>query len=133
MISTSESTVEVLRELRRLGIGISIDDFGTGYSSLAYLQRYPVDCVKIDRSFVTPLSDDDTPEESLVAAIIAMCGALDLKTVAEGIEVQSQYDKLAELGCDLAQGWLFAKAMPAAEVLALLQRHPLPARVADGV
>jgi diguanylate cyclase (GGDEF)-like protein len=126
LLATSASTIEVLHELRRMGVGISIDDFGTGYSSLAYLQRYPVDCVKIDRSFVTPLTGDDTPEESMVAAIIAMCGALNLKTVAEGIEARAQHDKLAELGCDFGQGWLFAKAMSAAEASTILadRYHP---------
>jgi diguanylate cyclase (GGDEF)-like protein len=120
LIGKSKSTTEVLEELRRIGVGISIDDFGTGYSSLAYLQRYPVDCVKIDRSFVAPLAEDDTAEESLVTAIIAMCGALGMKTLAEGIEVESQREKLIELGCDQGQGWLFAKAIPAADVSALL-------------
>jgi diguanylate cyclase (GGDEF)-like protein len=121
LIATSESTTRVLTELRRLGVGLSIDDFGTGYSSLAYLQRYPVDCVKIDRSFVAPLSEADTADESLVAAIIAMSGALNMKTVAEGIEDETQRRKLAELGCELGQGWLFAKAMPAGEVSTLLR------------
>jgi diguanylate cyclase (GGDEF)-like protein len=124
LIATSESTTRVLAELRRLGIGLSIDDFGTGYSSLAYLQRYPVDCVKIDRSFVSPLSAEDTAEESLVAAIIAMSGALNMKTVAEGIEDENQRRKLTELGCELGQGWLFAKAMPAEEVSVLLRSAP---------
>jgi EAL domain-containing protein (putative c-di-GMP-specific phosphodiesterase class I) len=125
LLSTSDSTTAVLNELRRIGVGISIDDFGTGYSSLAYLQRYPVDCVKIDRAFVIPLSDDDSPEESLVAAIIAMGGALGMKTVAEGIETERQRLKLTELGCDLGQGWLFAKAMPGDEVSALLRERAL--------
>jgi EAL domain-containing protein (putative c-di-GMP-specific phosphodiesterase class I) len=121
LISTSPATTEILEGLREMGIGISIDDFGTGYSSLAYLQRYPVDCVKIDRSFVAPLSDDDTAQESLVAAIIAMCGALEMKTVAEGIEFASQQRKLSDLGCDLGQGWLFARAMPFSDVTGLLR------------
>ena len=121
LISTSPATTEILTELREMGVGISIDDFGTGYSSLAYLQRYPVDCVKIDRSFVAPLSEDDTAQESLVAAIIAMCGALDMKTVAEGIEVESQHRKLRDLGCDLGQGWLFGRAMPFSDVSILLR------------
>jgi diguanylate cyclase (GGDEF)-like protein len=121
LLDTSDATTVVLGELRRMGLGLSIDDFGTGYSSLAYLQRYPVDCVKIDRAFVAPLADEDSPDESLVAAIIAMGGALGMKTVAEGIETDCQRRKLTDLGCTFGQGWLFAKAMSADDASALLR------------
>jgi diguanylate cyclase (GGDEF)-like protein len=121
LMHNADAGVARLRALKALGVRISIDDFGTGYSSLAYLQRYPVDCVKIDRAFVAPLADEDSPDESLVAAIIAMGGALGMKTVAEGIETDGQRRKLAALGCNFGQGWLFAKAMPAGDASALLR------------
>jgi EAL domain-containing protein (putative c-di-GMP-specific phosphodiesterase class I) len=91
-------------------VGISIDDFGTGYSSLAYLKRYPIDKLKIDRSFVadTPGHSDDV---AIVTAIIQMGRSLQLQTVAEGVETQAQIDLLAGLGCDLIQGFVVAMPM----------------------
>lgn len=104
--------LDTLNALKALGVGISIDDFGTGYSSLAYLKRYPIDKLKIDRSFVadTPSNTDDV---AIVTAIIQMGRSLQLQTVAEGVETQAQIDLLAGLGCDLIQG--FAVAMPMGE------------------
>lgn len=104
--------LDTLNAIKGLGVGISIDDFGTGYSSLAYLKRYPIDKLKIDRSFVadTPENTDDV---AIVTAIIQMGRSLQLQTVAEGVETQAQIDLLAGLGCDLIQG--FAVAMPMGE------------------
>lgn len=104
--------LDTLNALKALGVGISIDDFGTGYSSLAYLKRYPIDKLKIDRSFVadTPGNTDDV---AIVTAIIQMGRSLQLQTVAEGVETQAQIDLLAGLGCDLIQG--FVVAMPMGE------------------
>lgn len=101
-----------LNALKALGVGISIDDFGTGYSSLAYLKRYPIDKLKIDRSFVadTPGNSDDV---AIVTAIIQMGRSLQLKTVAEGVETQAQIDLLAELGCDLIQGFVVSAPLDA--------------------
>jgi len=101
--------LDTLNALKALGVGISIDDFGTGYSSLAYLKRYPIDKLKIDRSFVmdTPGDADDV---AIVTAIIQMGRSLQLKTVAEGVETQAQIDLLAGLGCDTIQG--HAMSMP---------------------
>jgi EAL domain-containing protein (putative c-di-GMP-specific phosphodiesterase class I) len=103
--------LDTLNAIKALGVGISIDDFGTGYSSLAYLKSYPIDKLKIDRSFVadTPENTDDV---AIVTAIIQMGRSLQLQTVAEGVETQAQIDLLAGLGCDLIQG--FAVAMPMA-------------------
>jgi EAL domain-containing protein (putative c-di-GMP-specific phosphodiesterase class I) len=114
--------LEVLRRLRGLGVRVAIDDFGTGYSSLAYLGTFPVDEVKIDKSFVDGLDRDDTAQESLVAAITAMAGALGHTTVAEGVETVRQFERLARLGVDAAQGYLFARAVHAAEVASTLDR-----------
>ncbi|WP_343733796.1 EAL domain-containing protein [Acidovorax sp.] len=101
--------LDTLNAIKALGVGISIDDFGTGYSSLAYLKRYPIDKLKIDRSFVadTPENTDDV---AIVTAIIQMGRSLQLQTVAEGVETQAQIDLLAGLGCDLIQG--FAVSAP---------------------
>jgi len=108
--------LDTLNALKSLGVGVSIDDFGTGYSSLAYLKRYPIDKLKIDRSFVmdTPGNADDV---AIVTAIIQMGRSLQLKTVAEGVETQAQIDLLAGLGCDLMQGFALSEPMdvPSAE------------------
>jgi len=108
--------LDTLNALKALGVGVSIDDFGTGYSSLAYLKRYPIDKLKIDRSFVmdTPGNADDV---AIVTAIIQMGRSLQLKTVAEGVETQAQIDLLAGLGCDLMQGFALSEPMdvPSAE------------------
>lgn len=105
--------LDTLNAIKALGVGISIDDFGTGYSSLAYLKRYPIDKLKIDRSFVadTPGHADDV---AIVTAIIQMGRSLQLQTVAEGVETQAQIDLLAGLGCDLMQGFVVS-APPDAE------------------
>ncbi len=103
-----ESTPHVLSELRDLGIRLFVDDFGTGYSSLAYLRRFSMDALKIDRSFVAGLGQD-TPDQALVRAVIEMANALDLLVVAEGVETRAQRDCLRALGCDMVQGYLFSR------------------------
>lgn len=104
--------LETLNAIKALGVGVTIDDFGTGYSSLAYLKRYPIDKLKIDRSFVmdTPQSADDV---AIVTAIIQMGHSLQLKTVAEGVETAEQKELLHRLGCDLVQGFLVSAPMDA--------------------
>ena len=104
--------LDTLNAIKALGVGISIDDFGTGYSSLAYLKRYPIDKLKIDRSFVadTPSNTDDV---AIVTAIIQMGRSLQLQTVAEGVETQAQIDLLAGLGCDLIQGFVVSAPLDA--------------------
>jgi EAL domain-containing protein (putative c-di-GMP-specific phosphodiesterase class I) len=111
------NALRVMEELRVLGVRFSIDDFGTGYSSLAHLKRLPVDEIKIDRSFIQEL--EARPEdEIIVASTIHLGHALGMKVVAEGVEVRSSFDTLARLGCDLAQGYLIARPLPAAEFTA---------------
>jgi diguanylate cyclase (GGDEF)-like protein/PAS domain S-box-containing protein len=108
-----------LARVKELGVGLSIDDFGTGYSSLSYLKRFPVDAVKVDRSFVAGLGTD-LHDTALVAAIIAMADALDLEVTAEGVETAAQQAKLEQLGCQRAQGFYLARPMPASALTALV-------------
>jgi EAL domain-containing protein (putative c-di-GMP-specific phosphodiesterase class I) len=110
LLEDTAAVIQRLEEVRGLGAHISIDDFGTGYSALSYLKRFPVEQVKIDRSFVSGISSPgaDGRDASLVAAIIALARALDLGVVAEGVETPDQAHRLIELGCELAQGWHFA-------------------------
>ncbi len=108
-----DGALDRLRALKELGVTISVDDFGTGYSSLAYLERFPVDVLKIDRAFVGR-SDTQESSRSITHAIILMSRALGIDVVAEGAETQAQIDLLLELGCEVVQGFYFAKPMPAA-------------------
>jgi diguanylate cyclase (GGDEF)-like protein/PAS domain S-box-containing protein len=111
-----ETSVETVAALKALGVKLSIDDFGTGYSSLGYLKRFPVDVVKVDRSFVDGLGID--PEDSaIVAAVVSLGHALGLEVVAEGVETERQLAELVRLGCDQAQGFWFAAAQPEREFL----------------
>ncbi len=112
----------LLAEIRSLGVRLSLDDFGTGYSSLAYLNRFAVDQVKIDKSFVDHLAEDGCREEPLVAAIIAMAGALSLSTVAEGVETVEQALKVKQLGATRAQGYLFSRPLPSDAVAPIVDR-----------
>jgi diguanylate cyclase (GGDEF)-like protein len=108
-----------LEQLRALGVGVAIDDFGTGYSVLSRLRYFPLDRLKIDRAFVAELPGKGG-EGAIVVAMIAMAHALGLEVVAEGVETAAQRDFLTENGCDLGQGYLFARPLPAAEVAQLL-------------
>jgi diguanylate cyclase (GGDEF)-like protein len=107
---------EVLNRLKALGIELAIDDFGTGYSSLAYLRGFPVDTVKIDRAFVMNVDGPDSADATLVAAIVAMADALGIATIAEGVESETQAERLVELGCALAQGFLYSRPQPAQNI-----------------
>jgi EAL domain-containing protein (putative c-di-GMP-specific phosphodiesterase class I) len=106
MLSDTDFAMQQLHELKSLGIRLAMDDFGTGYSSLSYLSRFPVDILKMDRSFV-----GSADNEALTSAIIALGTSLSLEVVAEGIELPEQATSLEELGCELGQGYLFAKPM----------------------
>ncbi|MFN0089262.1 MAG: putative bifunctional diguanylate cyclase/phosphodiesterase [Acidimicrobiales bacterium] len=121
LMENPDAASQVLQALRRLGVRLSIDDFGTGYSSLAYLHRFPVDQVKIDKSFVDGLTAMTTSESSLVAAIIAMAEALGMKTVAEGVETAEQASQLAALGSTRAQGYLYSRPLPPEDIPAALE------------
>jgi EAL domain-containing protein (putative c-di-GMP-specific phosphodiesterase class I) len=121
MVADTEVAVRRLHELKALGVRLAMDDFGTGYSSLSYLNAFPVDVLKMDRSF---LRDGATPEASgLASAVIAIGETLRLDVVAEGIELPAQADALRDLGCDLGQGFYFARPMTADGVVEHLREH----------
>jgi diguanylate cyclase (GGDEF)-like protein len=113
--------VALVLGLRELGVRIAVDDFGHGYGSLAYLRQFPVDYVKIDRRLIEPLVDPDAAEATLVAAIVAMARSVNAVTVAEGVEHERQEQVLRELGCDLAQGFLYARPVHGDEVVPTLR------------
>ncbi|MEQ1440288.1 EAL domain-containing protein [Fontimonas sp. SYSU GA230001] len=112
---------ETLGRLRGLGVGVAIDDFGTGYSSLAYISKFPIDRLKVDRSFVRDLGSDSA-DAAVINAVIAMGHSMGLSVVAEGVETVAQLDYLRGRGCDEAQGFLFSPGVPAAEFLAVVRR-----------
>lgn len=122
IMDSAAHAANILRELQSMGLGISIDDFGTGYSSLAYLRRFPIDQFKIDRSFIHDL-DQHSEGEAIVNAIIRLARSLGLGTVAEGVETETQRDYLSQAGCDLAQGFLYSKALPADEFARWFEQH----------
>lgn len=108
-----------LQQLKASGMHISIDDFGTGYSSLSYLKRFPVTTLKIDQSFVRDATTDKD-DRAIMEAIVAIGHRLELSVLVEGVETEEQAQLCREIGCDIAQGYLFARPMPAIELEALL-------------
>ncbi len=127
LMSRLEGALPVLRDLRHLGVTLAIDDFGTGYSSLSHLSTLPIDCLKIDRSFVNRL-DQGVNEAAVVRSIVLLGTSLGKVVVAEGIETAAQLELLREMGCGLGQGYLLARPMPAQDVSTLLSTsgHPRP-------
>jgi EAL domain-containing protein (putative c-di-GMP-specific phosphodiesterase class I) len=118
IMEEAERNVDVLARLRGLGVQVAVDDFGTGYSSLAYLKRFPVDMLKVDKSFVDGLGEN-LEDTAIVEAVIRLAHALGLRTVAEGIETTGQLDQLRALGCELGQGYYFSRPLPAHKAGAL--------------
>ena len=118
--SAGERAREELQMLHDRGVHIAIDDFGTGHSSLAYLKRFPVDHLKIDRSFIADIPAD-RGAAAITQAIIAMAHSLELKVIAEGVETEAQYQFLLAQRCDGYQGYFFSKPIPAEQMRALLE------------
>ncbi|MES2262255.1 MAG: EAL domain-containing protein [Pseudomonadota bacterium] len=127
LMQDSDATIALLGQLKGLGVGLSIDDFGTGFSSLSYLGSFPIDIIKIDRCFVSDLGNTQQAA-SIILAVIALAQALNLKTIAEGVETPDQLEFLDANGCDAMQGYYFSRPLPADGMTALFerigQRHP---------
>jgi diguanylate cyclase (GGDEF)-like protein len=119
LIAQADSPTDLLRSLRELGVSVILDDFGTGYSSLSYLQRFSLDVLKLDRSFLAGLTRDAS-NFRIVAAMIEMGRALDMKVVAEGVETNEQLEHLRDLACEFAQGYYFGRPQPAAAITEFL-------------
>lgn len=119
----AEIHINTLTALHRMGVGLSLDDFGTGYSSLAYLKRFPVGKLKIDRSFVSEL-DSDADDRAIASTIVSMGRNLRLTVLAEGVETEPQLDLLRKMGCDMAQGFHFSRAVPEDQMARLLAEQP---------
>ena len=132
LMHDTEATVAKLNALRKLGVHLAIDDFGTGYSSLGYLRQFPIETIKIDRSFTKGVAEG--PENSALArAIIKLADTLGMKTVAEGVETKDQVEQLAAFGCQIGQGFVFSPAVSPAELEELLNRQAAARPVEDGV
>jgi EAL domain-containing protein (putative c-di-GMP-specific phosphodiesterase class I) len=121
VMDNPEEAIKILQALKRMGVTLAIDDFGTGYSSLAYLKLFPIDHLKIDRSFVRDIERD--PDDAAIAiSTIALAHSLGLKVVAEGVETQAQLQLLQRNGCDEVQGYFFSRPLAAEAALAFLRR-----------
>jgi len=125
LMEDPERAAQALARLRDMGIRIAVDDFGTGYSSLSHLQRFPVDILKIDKSFIDPLVTTDPGSSALVTAIIGLAQSLGLDVIAEGIEHESQLHRLVDLGCDKGQGYLMARPLDRDAAESLIADHVL--------
>ena len=132
LMQDMEVIIPKLKELRRLGVQIAIDDFGTGYSSLSYLQQFPIQTLKIDRSFVGDIREDET-DASIVNAIVAMARGLKLDLIAEGVENRTQLKYLHAQGCSEGQGYIFSKPVPANDISNMIRRNPFVDLVREGM
>ena len=112
----------MLRRLRQLGVSIALDDFGTGYSALSYLRKFPLDKIKIDRSFVTDIATR-SDQVAIIQAVLSIARALGMTVTAEGVETVVQKDFLKALGCDNAQGFLFGKPVPFEQIAEIIATH----------
>jgi diguanylate cyclase (GGDEF)-like protein len=126
-----DSPLDTLNALKDLGVRLLLDDFGTGYSSLSYLRTFPIDSLKVDRTFVAGL-DDESADAAILEAVVAMAEALGISVIAEGVETREQLARLTLLGYDLAQGYYFAHPRPAEEVRGLFDEGPLALAASGG-
>jgi diguanylate cyclase len=124
LMQDPEEATRLLEEIASIGIRFAVDDFGTGYSSLAYLQRFPLSKLKIDRSFVENLITSRN-NRAIVSAVVGLAQSLGLELVAEGVETEEQRDLLAEMGCEYIQGWLISRALPSDELASSFRTHSL--------
>jgi EAL domain-containing protein (putative c-di-GMP-specific phosphodiesterase class I) len=129
MMPDPDTAVEVMRQLKSLDIQLAMDDFGTGYSSLSHLHRFPLDCLKIDESFIARMLEDD----EIIHTIITLGKKLGLQVIAEGVETSQQLDKLLQLGCEYAQGYTFSIPINASEATDLLMANQVPPPTSDTI
>jgi two-component system CheB/CheR fusion protein len=122
-MSEPERVIQILQELRTLGVRLALDDFGTGYSSLSYLKRYPLQLLKIDQSFVRDIGTD-SDDEAICQTILALAKTLNIETIAEGVETEAQACFLRDGGCQMAQGYLYAKPLLEVDLMAFLKSYP---------
>ncbi|MGZ8321280.1 MAG: EAL domain-containing protein, partial [Telluria sp.] len=122
LVSREQEVDVLMRGIRALGVELSIDDFGTGYSSLAYLKRFPVQRLKVDRAFIRDLGRDED-SAAIILSVINLARGLKLKVVAEGVETQEQLAMLREMSCDEYQGFLFSRPVGAADVIGLIEQN----------
>ena len=120
LMDNPDTAMVILQKFKEQGFRIAIDDFGTGYSSLSYLHSFPIDTLKVDRSFVISMQDNDT-SLNIVHAIIGLAKAINLTVIAEGVETEQQLNDLKKLNCDMVQGYYFHKPMPFDEAIKLLK------------
>jgi diguanylate cyclase (GGDEF)-like protein/PAS domain S-box-containing protein len=125
VMGNTRATLATLDELKELGVSLSIDDFGTGYSSLAYIKNFPVNTLKIDRSFVRDIADDAT-DAAIAKTIITLAHSLGMRVIAEGVETEAQLEKLAAFGADGMQGFLFSRALPGADLAGFIAAFAQP-------
>jgi diguanylate cyclase (GGDEF)-like protein len=121
-MSDPQLTMQVLRQVKQVGMRVALDDFGTGYSSLSYLQRFPIDCLKVDRSFIVDLVENRNSQE-LIKTVIGLGHSLGAGVLAEGVETLAQVRMLAEYGCDEAQGYFYGHPMPAVQIMSQVAGH----------
>jgi EAL domain-containing protein (putative c-di-GMP-specific phosphodiesterase class I) len=120
LMEDTRSVADVIKELKDIGVLLALDDFGTGYSSLSYLKRFPIDTLKIDRSFVRDLTTDED-DAGIVTAVIGLGKSLHMRVVAEGVETREQLAMLQEFECPQGQGYYFSRPLPAVEFSHLLE------------
>ena len=123
VMEDAESNINALRDLKAMGLSIAVDDFGTGYSSLSYLKRFPIDILKIDKSFIRDISFN-SDDEAIASSIIAMAHTLRLSVIAEGVETNEQLAMLVEKHCDQAQGYYFCQPIAADELKRFILAYP---------
>ncbi|MDQ1245464.1 MAG: hypothetical protein QG565_1805, partial [Campylobacterota bacterium] len=121
IMKNPENAIDVLKHISEIGIELAVDDFGTGYSSLSYLKRLPIDKLKIDKSFVNGLPENEE-DASIARAIIALAHSLKLSVIAEGVETKEQKEFLVENGCDFIQGYYYSKPIPSDEMEKFLNK-----------
>ena len=122
LMTDPEAAAQTLKGLADIGVGLSVDDFGTGYSSLSYLRQFPVDTIKIDRSFVSDITHD-VADLAIVDSVIGLAHRLNLRTVAEGAETEAQVQVLRELGCSEIQGFFFSRPLAPEQVPEFVRRR----------